>query len=228
TTEPDNYFTICVQKINHPRRPIQINVTHLQDIGLVKQHVSRVLHVPVDDLTLLFKGKVLNNSNLVSDYGLQSGDVLHMRLKKSSTPSGDDIETGGNLDQAGTTEQMDPCFDNWPGPIRRVSSHTPSLFISQPHIPVAPHVATPTAPPQQDNSTARAQPAPQSQPVAAAASSATSPTQAAARPAESTLEALRNNASPFRVDLQKLLYQSFPPDQATAVSKLLDSYFSQF
>ncbi|KAJ1913412.1 hypothetical protein H4219_005225 [Mycoemilia scoparia] len=244
-SEPDNYFTITIQKINHPRRPIQVHVTHLQDILQVKRHVSRIFHVPASDITLLFKGKVLKNTNLVADCGLQASDVLHIKFRKP-----------GDLDQDGTTEAMDPCFTNRLM-VRRVTKRLVPPGSSSSGIAAQDKAdSSQQQQQQQDSITSEAQqktaasPQPvqqqssldptskdvsedQSADTAQAASSTSAGTSSNTfdstniRPAESTRAVLKNNASQFRVDLQKLLYRSFPPDQASVVSKTMNSFFGQ-
>ncbi|XP_028766190.1 large proline-rich protein BAG6 isoform X2 [Neltuma alba] len=73
-------------------------------VSLLKEKIANEVGVPVGQQRLIFRGKVLNDNHVLSEYHIENGDTLHLvqrQLNQSQAPgtsSGETTGTSGNRD----------------------------------------------------------------------------------------------------------------------------------
>ena len=72
-------FSIEVQKENEQGKKEKIKITNNQTIFCVKYLISEIYHIDIDNFLLYYKDNFLNESQLVSFYNINKGDILTIR-----------------------------------------------------------------------------------------------------------------------------------------------------
>jgi hypothetical protein len=78
-TTPDTMFIITAKTLSGQTIPLECN--GLMTIIELKKLLNNIINDPPDQIRVIFKGKQLEDKNLVKDYGICLGDVIHIVLR---------------------------------------------------------------------------------------------------------------------------------------------------
>jgi hypothetical protein len=78
-SSPDTMFIITAKTLSGEIIPLECN--GLMTIIEIKKLLNNIIDDPPEQIRIIFKGKQLEDKNLVKDYGICSGDVIHIVLR---------------------------------------------------------------------------------------------------------------------------------------------------
>jgi hypothetical protein len=78
-TTPETMFIITAKTLSGQSIPLECN--GLMTIIELKKLLNNIINDPPDQIRVIFKGKQLEDKNMVKDYGICLGDVIHIVLR---------------------------------------------------------------------------------------------------------------------------------------------------